>query len=248
MPDLLFISDLHLAGERPAQLALFHRLMEGPARRAGAVYILGDLFEHFWAGNDDRTPPAGEILSTLRALTDSGVPCHFIRGNRELMVDAGFGALTGCRLLPDPSVIEVHGRPALIMHGDRLCTRDRSYQAFRATMEWPPVKRLFLALPAKARLGLAHGLRPAFRKHVEYKAPAIIDVDPGAVADAMRAHGVTELIHGHTHRPGEHRFDLDGRPARRFVLGDWYGDPLMLVCRADEARLVRVEDYCSENL
>ncbi|WP_241546770.1 hypothetical protein [Thiohalobacter thiocyanaticus] len=26
----------------------------------------------------------------------------------------------------------------------------------------------------------------------------------------------------HTHRPAVHEFDLDGRPARRIVLGDWY--------------------------
>src|SRR5690606_22255648 len=106
-------------------------------------------------------------------------------------------------------------------------------------------KRLFLALPARGRLLLAHGLRPAMKMHVEFKAPEITDADQGAVIDTMRAHGVTELIHGHTHRPGEHRFDLDRRPARRFVLGDWYGDPLMLVCREGDAQLVRVEDYCA---
>jgi UDP-2,3-diacylglucosamine hydrolase len=38
----------------------------------------------------------------------------------------------------------------------------------------------------------------------------------------MRNAGVTRLIHGHTHRPAIHRFELDGRPAERIVLGDWY--------------------------
>jgi UDP-2,3-diacylglucosamine hydrolase len=49
-----------------------------------------------------------------------------------------------------------------------------------------------------------------------------MDVNPGAVAALMRAHGVTVLIHGHTHRPALHQYDLDGRPSRRYVLGDWY--------------------------
>ena len=38
----------------------------------------------------------------------------------------------------------------------------------------------------------------------------------------MRATGTRTLIHGHTHRPGVHEFELDGAPARRIVLGAWY--------------------------
>ncbi|HSH57189.1 MAG TPA: UDP-2,3-diacylglucosamine diphosphatase, partial [Halomonas sp.] len=34
-------------------------------------------------------------------------------------------------------------------------------------------------------------------------------------------HGVTTLIHGHTHRPAVHELEVDGHPARRIVLGDW---------------------------
>jgi UDP-2,3-diacylglucosamine hydrolase len=38
----------------------------------------------------------------------------------------------------------------------------------------------------------------------------------------MREHDVALLLHGHTHRPAIHRFDLDGRPAVRIVLGAWH--------------------------
>ena len=30
------------------------------------------------------------------------------------------------------------------------------------------------------------------------------------------------MIHGHTHRPAQHELQVDGRGARRLVLGDWY--------------------------
>ena len=40
--------------------------------------------------------------------------------------------------------------------------------------------------------------------------------------EAFRAAGVRTLIHGHTHRPAVHELDVDGAPARRIVLGDWY--------------------------
>jgi UDP-2,3-diacylglucosamine hydrolase len=244
--DTLFISDLHLSRERPEKLELFRQLLRGPARKAAALYILGDLFEEFWAGNDDRTPPAPEIIEELRSFTGSGVPCMFLRGNRELVLDGGFEALTGCRVLPDPSLIDLGGSRTLIMHGDRLCTRDWSYQSFRAVMEGGIVRRLYLALPRGLRTALAHGLRPLMVRSMASKAPEIVDADHGAIAGIMRTHRVAELIHGHTHRPSVHEFELDGTRARRIVLGDWYADPLMLVCDGPHRHLMRVVEYLSE--
>ena len=42
---------------------------------------------------------------------------------------------------------------------------------------------------------------------------------PAALA---RATGVDVILHGHTHRPGVHEFELDGRRVRRIVLDAWY--------------------------
>ena len=241
--DTLFISDLHLSPDRPHMLELFRRLLEGPARRARALYILGDLFEQFWVGNDDRTPPNSAILETLRVFAASGVPLRVLRGNRDLLLDKGFEPLSAAELLPDHAVIDLDGARVLVMHGDLLCTRDTKYQRFRAFMEIPLVRGLFKALPYRLRTLLAHGLRPAFRRSAEFKPPEIIDVEQSAVEQTLRAHGVTELVHGHTHRPAVHDFTLDGTPAKRYVLGDWYADPVMLVCRDGQKRLWRVVDY-----
>jgi UDP-2,3-diacylglucosamine hydrolase len=49
-----------------------------------------------------------------------------------------------------------------------------------------------------------------------------MDVNADAVAAMMRRYDVRLMIHGHTHRPAIHDFPLDGEPARRIVLGDWY--------------------------
>src|SRR3546814_1131358 len=51
---------------------------------------------------------------------------------------------------------------------------------------------------------------------------AITDVSPAAVDAAFAEHGVDTIIHGHTHRPAVHQLEIDGRPRRRIVLGDWY--------------------------
>lgn len=244
--ETLFFSDLHLSPERPEKLQLFRRLLQGPARKAESIYLLGDLFEQFWVGNDDRTPPNAEILAELRDCAAAGPGCNILRGNRELMLDAGFEALTGWRLLPDRSVIRLFGQPVLIMHGDLLCTRDRGYQAFRSVMENALIRNLYLAFPYALRALLAHGLRPLLRKSAARKAPEIIDVDAGAVRREMQSAGVSALIHGHTHRPGTYPVDLDSGTGSRTVLGDWYGSGQMLVCRPGGWRLVSVTDYLRE--
>lgn len=247
MQPTLFISDLHLSPERPDKLEAFYRLLRGPARNAAALYILGDLFEQFWVGNDDRTPPNAEITTALREYSGCGVPVYFIRGNRELMLDRGFESLAGCRLLPDETVIELGGEAVLLMHGDLLCSGDTRYQRYRRFMEAALTKRLFRALPYPVRIRLSHGLRPWMRRATRRKPDAIIDADQAAVERFMRDHGVTRLIHGHTHRPGRHRFELNGEEAERIVLGDWYERDSVLEYRDGKYRLLGVEELLQES-
>ena len=246
--DTLFISDLHLSLNRPEKVALFRQFFDGPARRASAVYILGDLFEHFWAGNDDHTPPAPEALGILRDCCRHNSEVYLLRGNRELMLDQGFSDQTGCRLLGDTTVVDIDGQPSLVMHGDLLCTRDVKYQWYRKFMETPLIRRLFLALPFRLRALLTGGMKPLMKKSAASKPPDIIDVDQATVEAYMAGHGVTELIHGHTHKPGIHHFELNGKAARRIVLGDWYEEDAVLVCRNGERKLLRVSEYLNSNV
>ena len=51
----LFISDLHLDATRPDTTRQFLGFLDTVARRAPALYMLGDLFEA-WIGDDDPTP------------------------------------------------------------------------------------------------------------------------------------------------------------------------------------------------
>ena len=242
--DTLFISDIHLTEQRPDKIQLFTSFLHSPAaRESAALYILGDLFEYFWLGNDDRTPPVKKIITELADFTRSGSRVFFIRGNRELMLDKGFEALTGCTVLDDMTVIELDGKKVLISHGDRFCIKDVKYQIYRRFMEREFTRKLFLSFPYGLRTSLVNGLRPFMRRSVMNKPPDIIDVDQTAVASTMRQHGVSELIHGHTHRPGIHQFTLDGQAASRIVLGDWYEHDSVLVCNDGNYKLMRVQEY-----
>jgi UDP-2,3-diacylglucosamine hydrolase len=225
----LFISDLHLEPTRPAITALFLDFLQGRARRAEALYILGDLFEA-WIGDDDDAELGGVVADALRALSDSGVPLFFIHGNRDFLLGPRFAAASGMQLLPETTVVELAGESILLMHGDTLCTDDVEYQDFRARVRAPAWRAQTLALSLAQRRALAGQLRETSRQATQGKAAEITDVNPAAVDAALRAHGVRHLIHGHTHRPGLHEWMLDGRPARRTVLGDWFARGSVL-CR-----------------
>lgn len=244
--DTLFISDLHLCEERPEKPTLFKQLLQGPALKARALYILGDLLENFWLGDDDHTRASLDAIAALARFSRDGGRLFLLRGNRELMFSRRIEQMSGGTLLPDSTVIELDGRPVLITHGDLLCTRDVKYQLYRRFLERPGVRRFFLRLPYLLRCVLVRGLRPLMKKSTRRKSPSIVDVDPEAVEAQMRAHGVQELIHGHTHRPGIHEFQLDGAAARRIVLGDWYEKDSILVCRGEQRRLLPLDEYLAE--
>ncbi|MDZ7737262.1 MAG: UDP-2,3-diacylglucosamine diphosphatase [Gammaproteobacteria bacterium] len=237
----LFVSDLHLSNERPYQLELFREFMAGPAQRAGTLYILGDLTE-VWGGDDDRTPPHPLMIDILLTFTRNGGRLYVMRGNRDFLMGERFCNETGAHLLADPSEIELNGRRVLVMHGDLLCTQDTGYQRYRRLVHSPLFQTIFLSIPAFLRISIAHGFRRLTQRLGRGKLEEITDVDPLTVRDMMQKHDVSLLIHGHTHRPGIHDFELDGRPARRIVIGDWYEQDSVLVSDDEGERLVRVRE------
>ena len=220
MPTL-FISDLHLDAGRPHIVDLYTRFLENEARDADALYILGDLFES-WIGDDDDSELAGRVAAATKALNASGVPVFFMHGNRDFLLGADYAARAGMTLLTDSTLVELSGEPVLLMHGDTLCTDDVEYQKFRTLVRNPEWQRQFLAKPLAERRAFAAQARGESRKHTAMKAAEIMDVNQTAVEETMRRHRVLRLIHGHTHRPATHRFDLDRQGATRIVLGDWY--------------------------
>ncbi|MBL8255810.1 MAG: UDP-2,3-diacylglucosamine diphosphatase [Pseudoxanthomonas mexicana] len=224
----LFISDLHLDAERPAVTELFGAFMQKEATRADALYILGDLFEA-WVGDDDPSDTGAYVAARIREVADAGVPVFFIRGNRDFLVGDAFARRAGMRILPDPAVVMLYGKPAILMHGDLLCTGDTAYQAFRAQTRNPAWQAQFLAQPLSARLAFAAQARAASAAHQggmkqsdKATFETLTDVAPATVDTTFTQFRIDTLIHGHTHRPAIHDLTVENRACQRIVLGDWY--------------------------
>ncbi len=234
----LFVSDLHLCPERPRTCRIFLEFLSGPARQAEALYILGDLFE-YWAGDDDLDDPfnAG-ICAALRALSDTGVAVFFMAGNRDFLAGDAFARAAGLTRLPDPALIDLAGAATLLMHGDTLCTDDVDYQRFRAEARSPAWQQALLALPLAERKAHIEAMRRQSEAQKRIKPIEIVDVNPDAVLRSQTFHQWRRLIHGHTHRPAQHRLHIGGHACERWVLPDWHDTGAYLACDAGGCRLL----------
>ena len=229
----LFVSDLHLSEDRPEANERFFTFAEETARGADALTILGDLFE-YWIGDDDLGDPFNAVIAGfLKRLAASGTRVLLMHGNRDFLVGEAFCRATGATLLEDPSVVD----GVLLMHGDTLCTDDLDYQGWRRTARSPQWQAGFLSKCIEERRNEVKGLRNTSKQVIQAKPAEIMDVSQTAVQRAFREHGVTRLIHGHTHRPGHHALTVDGRKCERWVLPDWYGRGGYLAVEDGKARL-----------
>lgn len=233
----LFISDLHLNPQQPAVTEIFIQFLQTSARKAAALYILGDLFE-MWIGDDDSDAQSLKIIIALRELSDAGVALYFMHGNRDFLIGKKFARVTGCQLLADPTVIDLYGEPTLLMHGDLLCTDDKEYLKFRHWTHKPFVQKIFLTLPLLLRRYIANKLRQKSHTHVQEISPTIMDVTINGIYHYLHHYQVTQMIHGHTHRPGFHLLKFNTMYAQRIILSDWDERGSVLACYENHSKIL----------
>ncbi|MCK5726124.1 MAG: UDP-2,3-diacylglucosamine diphosphatase [Thiotrichaceae bacterium] len=234
-----FISDLHLSPERSDLIRLFHDFLDDIQDKADALYILGDLFE-FWIGDDVIDSPLGQaynsIIEHLAKLSRSGVKLYLTTGNRDFLLSQKFFQCTEITALNDYHVITVYKQKILLCHGDTLCTDDRGYQRLRKLLRLRLVQMIYLALSLENRIQRAKKIRNYSIKHTQKKQNTILDVSTTTVDEIMTKFQVDLLIHGHTHRPNTHHFQLaSGVKAQRMVLGDWQDKPCYIEIKSDRS-------------
>ncbi len=161
-----------------------------------------------------------------------------MHGNRDFLIGEQFCQRCGANLLSDPTPLKLFGTTTLLMHGDLLCTDDQAYQEFRKQVRSTSFTQQFIALPLEARRNQAQSYREQSGEANAEKSEEIMDVNQEAVRSYLREHAAERLIHGHTHRPADHRITVDGKEKSRHVLGDWHGDHAEIISLSD-AGIVR---------
>ncbi|MGJ8486009.1 UDP-2,3-diacylglucosamine diphosphatase [Pseudoalteromonas sp. SYSU M81236] len=239
MKQSYFIADLHLTENRPDITAAFFDFLDSKIINddVDALYILGDFFE-VWVGDDYQTDLSVSVATRLSQVSESGTKVFFIHGNRDFIMREGYAKSASMTLLPEQVVIDLYGTPTVILHGDEMCTQDVEYQKFRKKSRgwwWP---KLMLAMPLWYRKKIARNAREKSKQSQAGKALEILDVTEDAVLAMFKKHQVKNMIHGHTHRPNVHYYNVNGDTHTRTVLGDWYEQGSYLRVTPDKQELI----------
>ena len=213
-----FISDLHLCEAMPRTFDVWAaHLRHTPA---DAVFMLGDLFE-LWVGDDMRRRPFEKGCVEVLAQASGLRRTFFMAGNRDFLLGEDMLRESGMTGLPDPTVLSSWGQRLLLSHGDALCLDDKPYQAFRAEVRSPQWQQQFLAKPLDERLAIAGQIRQASQanhQRRQFDGDAGADVHFQAAIAWLQAAAASDLVHGHTHRPGSENL---AHGHWRHVLSDW---------------------------
>lgn len=144
---IYFASDNHLGAPTPEvskeREAKFVRWLDTIKADAGAIFLLGDLFD-FWF--EYRTVvPKGFVrtLGKLAELRDSGIAIYFFVGNHDLWMDDYFEKELNIPVFHRPQEAESCGKRFLIGHGDGLGPGDKGYKRMKKVFTNPFCKWLF---------------------------------------------------------------------------------------------------------
>lgn len=236
----LFIGDLHLSADRPDITRAFNQFLDTQLDDAEALYILGDLFE-VWIGDDIAEPFANELADKLHGISKK-LPIYYIHGNRDFLIGSQYATRSGMTLLPEVHILDLYGTATVILHGDSLCTLDKSYQRFRRFRNNPVVKWIYSHLPKSTRQNIANNIRAKSQASNVNKSNTIMDVENPAVGQLMNQCDVIQMIHGHTHRPDIHHLGQNqaGIEKLRIVVGDWYEQGSVLSVSKDNLELTNL--------
>ena len=248
MSTTLLLSDVHLSPDLPLCTAGLLALLTKLPSDCSAVYVLGDLFE-VWIGDDQQSGYLDGLYAAFKAVSERGVELVFCHGNRDFLLGKGaadgqdFASRCGGRLMAEQELVNLHGHPVLLMHGDQLCTQDAPFMAFRAQSRSDAWQNGMLSQPLEQRQMIADMWRMQSKQANSNKPENIMDVTPDEVVRVLQEADCSTLLHGHTHRPGRHPVALGSTTGERIVLGDWREDEGIAVIAWADADGIRLQDY-----
>lgn len=221
------MSDAHLGS-----LAIKHRrtqerrlvnFLESIRHEAGAIYLLGDIFD-FWY--EFRTVvPKGftRFLGKVSELTDSGVEVHFFTGNHDLWVYDYFQEECGMIIHTEPLTTEIMGKLFYLAHGDGLGDPDLQFKYLRKMFHSETLRRLFSCVHPRWSMALGLNWAKHSRLKREHGEPDYMGEDKEHLVlytkKYLKTHpNINYFVYGHRHI----MLDLMlSATARVTILGDW---------------------------
>jgi UDP-2,3-diacylglucosamine hydrolase len=221
-----FASDNHLGAptlkaSRPREKKFVAWLDEIKAD-AGAIFLLGDLFD-FWMEYKTVIPKGfTRTLGKLAEISDSGIPIYYFVGNHDLWMNGYFEEELNIPVFHKPQHYEINGVSFFIGHGDGLGPHDKGYKRMKKVFTNPVSKWLYRWLHPDWGVRLAQYFSIKNKMISGDEDIKFLGEDKEWLVQYAKRKLETQhydhFIFGHRHLPLE--IDLNGK-SKYTNLGDW---------------------------
>lgn len=110
---------------------------------AGAIFLLGDLFD-FWIDYKTVVPKGfTRTLGKLAEISDAGIPIYFFVGNHDLWMNGYFEEELNIPVFHKPQQFSIGENSFFIGHGDGLGPGDKGYKRMKKVFTNPFCKWMF---------------------------------------------------------------------------------------------------------
>jgi len=228
----VFLSDAHIRDHADPNLPPLLGFLEHLAGRTERLYIVGDLFDTWFAFRravfDEYVP----LLGAIERLKRSGTRIVYVTGNHDFELGDFFARFLEAEIHDTQLVLEEDGRRAFIAHGDMVNPHDRKYRRLRRILRARPVRWLGRNLPPSWVWRIAGRLTVRCTGE-EIAARVPLKEIFREYAEDLHRRGFDTVILGHLHlpqfeqRPASARLDSPAAaklelPAQIYAnLGDW---------------------------
>lgn len=179
---MIFVADVHMRPDCPADHEKFRTWIERTKQGVQSVYILGDLFDYWFSGIEDR------FEGVLDVLKDPLI--RILPGNRDFLLANRRGS--GIHIMKEEEVIiSPSSERLLLAHGHTLTEGDYGFRVLHA-LGWPMLKCFDRWLPGARKNHLA---RLLVASSAAVRPPRAV-ISP----DIAHRRGVDTVICGHLHR------------------------------------------------
>ena len=223
---IYFASDNHLgaptAEESAPRERIFVAWLDYIKTDAGALFLLGDLFD-FWFEYKTVVPKGFvRVLGKLAELADAGIPIHFFVGNHDLWMLDYLEQEIGINVYHEPRDFTFNNQHFFIGHGDGLGPGDKGYKRMKKIFTNRFFQWCFRWLHPDIGMRLGHYLSVK-NKMISGEEDAVFlgENEEWLVQYAQRKYQEKVrdyFVFGHRHIP----LDLPVKAAARYInLGDW---------------------------
>ena len=142
-----------------------------PARRARRLFVLGDLFD-FWFAYAHAIPRRHlAVVRRLAELTEAGIGVTYFGGNHDFWAGRFLEQEVGATVHDEPAMVTVAGRKLALMHGDGEARGDTGYKLLKGLLRSGWAISAYRAIHPDLGIPFAHG----YIGHPLYRTEAYVD-------------------------------------------------------------------------